>query len=129
VTAAREVTPQKVSRGAGLAAAAASSPWMPLMSHFGDPKRGLLASASSIIILCIAVSYWNYRHRAWFWLCLAVFSIAHALLTIALGDMEFQYAALLIPVFLLDFVTLSFAMGLVGDRFEYYGDASENPEL
>lgn len=111
-----ERAPRTVTRATGLIAMALSLPWLFMLGYFGEVERGLLAFGSSIVMISLGVSYWSFRNRAWFWGTILAFSGVHVAVVALLPEPRFQYAAFMIPVFLLDFILVSFAMGAIGDR-------------
>lgn len=116
VTSSEQPVPRTITRATGLIAMVLSLPWLFILGYFGELERGFLAFGSSVVMLTLGVSYWRFRGRAWFWGAMVMFSGAHIGLVALIPEPRFQYAAFMIPVFLLDFIALSFAMGAMGDR-------------
>lgn len=116
MTASEQAVPKTVTRTTGLIAMVFSLPWLIILGYFGEMERGLLACLSSVVMIALGYSYWRFRGRAWFWGTMVIFGVAHIGVVALLPEPRFPYAALMIPVFLLDFVVLSFAVGAIGDR-------------
>jgi hypothetical protein len=108
--------PKTITKITALFVMVVSLPWVFIFDYFSDIVRGFLACGSSIVIISLVISYWNFRNRIWFWSCVSVFIFAHIAMVILVGEVKFQYTAFMIPIFLVDFVAMSFAIGAVADR-------------
>lgn len=109
---------QSITRRAGLITAIVSMPWMILLGYFGEMERGILAYCSSGVLLLVGWFYWNFKNRLWYWGCLTIFTISHIAFVALIPEVRFKYAALMIPIFIVDFVILAQIMGAVGDKAE-----------
>jgi hypothetical protein len=108
--------PKTITKITALVVMIVSLPWIFIFGYFSDIARGFLACGSSIVIISLIISYWSFRNKIWFWSCISVFSLAHIAIVIMIRESQFQYTAFMIPIFLVDFVILSFAIGAVADR-------------
>jgi hypothetical protein len=108
--------PATVTRANGLVAMALSLPWIFILGYAGEIARGFLAFGSSVVMITLSISYRKFRGEAWFWSTIVILGAAHLALILMLPEPRFPFAAFMIPIFLIDFVVLSFVIGAIGDR-------------
>lgn len=108
--------PKNITKTTALLIMILSLPWIFIVDYFSEMSRGFLACGSSIVIMSLIFSYWDFRNKIWFWSCMVIFTLAHIAVVILVRETQFQYTAFMIPIFLIDFVILSFAMGAVADK-------------
>lgn len=110
--------PTTITRKTALIVLTISLPWILIFSYLEDTSRGLIAFGSSFVMISVIISYWSYRDKLWFLLSNGFFITAHLAFVLFIPDPKFQYSFFIVPLFILDFVIVSFAVGAIGDRLK-----------
>lgn len=109
------VVPEVLSRKDGLIIAALFIPFI----FVWHSSLGLMVFGSCVTIASVAIAYRRFKNRQWLWLSIILFSCVHFLIILVVSDrFDFPYAIIILPIFLLDFIGMSYALSAIGNRFE-----------
>lgn len=109
------VVPETLDRKAGLIIAILFIP----VIFVWPSSLGLMVFGSCVATSAVAYSYYKYKATRWLWMCITLFITLHFALIFSIrGAFEFRYAISILPIFLLDFIVMSYAVSAIGNRFE-----------